>query len=121
MLRGPRMKGAGGGKRGGRKPKSADQDDRPRGYEAARMRQLWRDIDHAKRKAGLGRPPQSTPASPWDFTGMLELATTLASEVAAWMTANAPAACSILTSGAELLRGVPVVGRLVELVPVPSP
>jgi hypothetical protein len=115
------MKGAGGGKRGGRKPRSAEQDDRPRGYEAARMRQLWRDIDHAKRKAGLGPAPEPTPASPWDFTAMLELASTLANEVAAWMTTNAPAACSILTSGAELLRGVPVLGRLVDLVPAAAP
>jgi hypothetical protein len=115
------MKGAGGGKRGGRKPRRVEPDDRPRGYEAARMRQLWRDIDHAKHKAGLGPTPRATPASPWDFTAILELAATLASEAAAWVTANAPAACAILTSGAELLRGVPIVGRLAELVPAPAP
>ena len=114
------MKGAGGGKGGGRKPRSVEPDDRPRGYEAARMRQLWRDIDHAKRKAGLGPAPEPPIASSWDFAAMLEMAATLASDAAAWVSANAPAACTLLASGAELLRGVPVVGRLVDLVPVPS-
>ena len=52
------MKGASGGKRGGRRPTSVEPDDRPRGYEATRMRELWRDIDHAKRKAGLDPAPE---------------------------------------------------------------
>ena len=119
MLREPRMKGAGGGKRGGRKRASVEPDDRPRGYEATRMRQLWRDIDHAKRKAGLDPAPEPLAASTWDIAGMVERAATLAGDAAAWVTANAPAACALIASGAELLRGVPVVRRLVDLVPTP--
>jgi hypothetical protein len=118
------MKGAGGGKRGGRsrKPTRVEADDRPRGYEATRMRQLWRDIDHAKRKAGLGPVPTGEAPAVWDMAAMLERAAALVGEVATWMTAQAPAACAALAaSGAELLRGVPVVGRLVDLVPLPAP
>jgi hypothetical protein len=51
---------------------------------------------------------------------MIERAAALVGDVAAWMTANAPTACAALVSGAELLRGVPVVGRLVELMPGPA-
>jgi hypothetical protein len=83
------------------------------------MRQLWRDIDHAKRKAGIGPAPEAAAPPAWDVVAMLERAAALVGDVAAWMTANAPAACAALASGAELLRGVPVVGRLVELMPVP--
>ena len=113
------MKGAGGGKRGGRKPTSVEPDDRPRGYEATRMRQLWRDIDHAKHKAGVGPAPEPVAASTWDGGGMIERAAALAGDAVAWMTANVPVACALLAGGAELLRGVPVVGRLVDLVPTP--
>jgi hypothetical protein len=113
------MTGAGGGKRGGRKPKNVEPDDRPRGYEATRMRQLWRDIDDAKHKAGLAPAPESSTAAPWDLSAMLELAAAFASDAAAWLSANAPAACAIITSGTELLRGVPVIGRLVDLMPTP--
>lgn len=81
------------------------------------MHQLWRDIDHAKRKAGLGPTPEPLAASTWDIAGMLERVATVAVEAAVWMTANASAPCALLASGAELLRGVPVVGRLVNLVP----
>jgi hypothetical protein len=111
------MKGAGGGKRGGRKPVRVEPDDRPRGYEATRMRQLWRDIDHAKRKAGLGPVPEPV-AAPL-FAAVLEQAATLAAGAAAWVIANAPTALALFASGAELLRGVPVVGRLIDLVPTP--
>jgi hypothetical protein len=114
------MKGAGGGKRGGRKPTRVESDDRPRGYEATRMRQLWRDIDNAKHKAGL--VPTPVPAAPppsWDVVAMIERATALVGEVAAWMTASAPTACAALASSAELLRGIPLLGRLVDLVPSP--
>ena len=113
------MKGAGGGKRRGRKPTSVEPDDRPRGYEATRMRQLWRDIDHAKRKAGLGPAPEPVAAPTWDLASVLEQAAALAGEAAAWVMTNAPVACALLASGAELLRSVPVVGRLADLVPVP--
>lgn len=115
------MKGAGGGKRGGRKPTRVESDDRPRGYEATRMRQLWRDIDDAKHKAGLGSTPAPEPAAAaWDVSTLLERAAALVGEAAAWVTAKAPAACAVLTSGAELLRSVPLVGRLVDLVPIPE-
>jgi hypothetical protein len=114
------MKRAGGGKRGSRKPTRVEPDDRPRGYEATRMRQVWRDIDDAKHKAGLAGPAESATAS-WDVTTMLERAVALAGDVAAWIVSNAPAACAALASGADMLRGVPVVGRLVELVPLPAP
>ena len=113
------MKGAGGGKRGGRKPTRVEPDDRPRGYEATRMRQLWRDIDDAKHKAGVGPAPEPVGDWVWDVGAMIERATALAGEAAAWMTANAPVACALLAGGAELLRGVPVVGRLVDLLPTP--
>ena len=116
------MKGVGGGKRGGRKPTMVEPDDCPRGYEATRMRQLWRDIDHAKHKAGLGSAPEPAAAPTWGFAAVIEQATALAGDAAAWVTTNAPAACAFLASGAELLRGVPVVGRLVDLVPtLPMP
>ena len=115
------MKGAGGGKRGGRKPTSVEPDDRPRGYEATRMRQLWRDIDHAKHKAGVGPAPEPVAASTWDGAAMIERAAALAGDAAAWMTANVPVACALLAGGAELLRGVPLLGRLVDLVPTPCP
>jgi hypothetical protein len=107
------MKGAGGGKRRGRKPTNVEPDDRPRGYETTRMRQLWRDIDHAKRKAGLDPTPEPAPAPGWDLAGVLERAAALAGDAAAWVTVNAPAACALIASGAELLRGVPVIGGLV--------
>jgi hypothetical protein len=84
------------------------------------MRQLWRDIDQSKHKAGLGPAPEPTAPPSWDFAAMLERAAAVAGDAAAWMTANAPAACAFLVSnGAELLRGVPVVGRLVDLIPRP--
>lgn len=112
------MKRAGGGKRGGRKPPRAESDDRPRGYEETRMRQLWRDIDDARHKAGLVPIPAPAAAAPtWDVVAMLERATAVVADVAAWMTANAPTACAALATGADLLRGVPLVGRLVDLVP----
>ncbi len=116
------MKGAGGGKRGGRKPTRVDSDDRPRGYEVTRMRKLWDDIDHAKRKAGLtpSPAPAATPGATWDVAAMLARATALAGDVAAWVSANAPTASAALASGAEVLRRVPLVGRLVDLVPAPS-
>lgn len=116
------MKGAGGGKRGGRKPTRVESDDRPRGYEAVRMRQLWRDIDDAKHKAGLGPPPppKDHASSSWDVTALYDRAAALVGDAAAWVNANAPAACTVLATGVELLRGVPVLGRLVELVPVPA-
>src|SRR5438128_8330416 len=109
------MKGAGGGKRNGRKPNGrkpgrVESDDRPRGYEATRMRQLWRDIDHAKHKAGIGAtpPPQASPS--WDLAALFERATALVGDATAWMSANAPVACALLATGTELLRSVPVVG-----------
>ena len=43
------------------------------------------------------------------------------SEAAAWMAANAPAAVALLANGADMLRGVPIVGRLVELMPPGEP
>jgi hypothetical protein len=112
------MKSAGGGrKRSGRKPTRVESDDRPRGYEARRMRELWRDIDQAKRKAGLGRAPDPPPSPGWDLTGVLERAAVLATEAAAWVTSSAPIALALLATGVDLLRNVPVVGRVVDLVP----
>jgi hypothetical protein len=131
------MKGAGGGKRKGRRPtrvdsndarridsndaRRIDPDDRPRGYEAQRMRQLWRDIEQAKHKAGLGPEPTAAPPPWWDLGAVLALASALAGEAAAWVSATAPTACSLVATGAAVLRQVPVVGRLAELVPVPAP
>jgi len=83
------------------------------------MRQLWRDIDHAKRKAGLDPTPEPAPAAGWGMGDVLERAAALAGDAAAWVTANAPSACALVAGGAELLRGVPVVGRLVDLLPNP--
>lgn len=111
------MKGAGGGKRRGRKPARTEPDDRPRGYETRRMRQLWRDIDDAKHKAGLGTPAEPAAPTFWDLAGIVERATAFAGEAAAWVTSAAPSACALLTSGAALLRDVPVLGRIVALVP----
>jgi hypothetical protein len=120
------MKRAGGGKRGSRKPKRAEGgdpkraegDDRPRGYEATRMRQLWRDIDHAKHKAGLAPPAEPATPGAWDVGVLCERAAALVGDAAAWLTSAAPAAaCSLLASGAELLRAVPVIGWLADLVP----
>ena len=67
------MRGAGGGKRSGRKPARVETDDSPRGYEATRMRQLWRDIDDARHKAGLGRVPEPE-AAPigWSASALFE-------------------------------------------------
>jgi len=116
------MKGAGGGgKRRSRKPTRVETDDRPRGYEAARMRQLWRDIDDAKHKAGLGLKEEAPPSAGWDVSTVIEAAATLIGSAAAWVTASAPTALALLATGAELLRGVPVVGRLVELMPPAEP
>ncbi|MCC6849576.1 MAG: hypothetical protein IT294_13825 [Deltaproteobacteria bacterium] len=115
------MKGAGGGKRGGRKSTRVESDDRPRGYEAMRMRQLWRDIDHAKRKAGLDPAPEPAPeATGPGVAALLARAAALVGDAAAWVRSNAPAACAVLASGAGMLRSVPVVGRLLDLVPVPE-
>ena len=113
------MKAAGGGKRGGgrKKPTRIESDDRPRGYESKRMRELWRDIDQAKRKAGLVRAAEPAPSSGWDVTGVLERATLFASEAAAWVTSSAPIALALLATGVDLLRQVPLVGRVVDLVP----
>jgi hypothetical protein len=124
------MKGAGGGKRNGRtpngrKPGRVESDDRPRGFESTRMRQLWRDIDDAKHKAGLGATPPPEPPSPWDLvhraTALVgDRATALLGDATAWMAAKAPLACALLATGTELLRGVPVVGRLADLVSTPA-
>ena len=81
------------------------------------MRDLWRDIDQAKRKAGLGRAPEPLPTPGWDLAGVLERATVLATEAAAWVTSSAPIALALLASGVDLLRSVPLVGRVVDLVP----
>ncbi len=118
------MKGAGGGgKRRSRKPTRVESDDRPRGFEATRMRQLWRDIDDAKQKAGLGRKEEPPPAAGWDISvgTVIAAAATLIESAATWVTASAPAALALLVTGAELLRGVPVVGRLAELMPPAEP
>lgn len=101
--------------------RGADADDRPRGFEAARMRRLWSDIDASKKKAGLGHRPEPEPAPSWDVGGVVGRAVALIGEAAAWVTANAPSAIALLATGAELLRGVPVVGRLVELMPPAEP
>lgn len=116
------MKGAGGGKRKGRKGTRKESDDRPRGYETHRMRQLWRDIDDAKHKAGIGPAPEEPASSGWDWdlVGGIERMTALAADVVAWVTATAPLACELIAGGAEILRSVPIVGRLVELVPMPT-
>lgn len=115
------MKGAAGGKRGGRKPARVESDDRPRGYEATRMRQLWRDIDDAKHKAGIGRAPEPEPTGYGrEVFGWLDRAATLVGDATTWITAKAPGALAALASGAELLRAVPLVGRLVDLVPLPE-
>ncbi|MEO6026043.1 MAG: hypothetical protein ABIR79_04165 [Candidatus Binatia bacterium] len=84
------------------------------------MRALWREIDHAKRKAGLDPAPEPPPPG-WDITAMIERATALASDAAAWMTSNVPLAVALLATGAELLRNVPVVGSIVGLVSPPNP
>ena len=84
------------------------------------MRQLWRDIDHAKRKAGLGAEPPPQAPSAWDLVALFERATALVGDATAWMSANAPIACALLATGTELLRSVPVVGRLADLVPGPA-
>ena len=115
------MKGAAGGKRGGRKPTRVESDDRPRGYEATRMRQLWRDIDDAKHKAGIGRAPEPEPMGYGrEVFGWLDRAATLVGGATTWISAKAPGALAALASGAELLRAVPLVGRLVDLVPLPE-
>jgi hypothetical protein len=111
------MKGAGGGKRNGRKSRRVESDDRPRGYESTRMRQLWRDIDDAKHKAGIGSAPASEAPPQWDLAALFDRATALVGGATTWMSANAPIACALLATGTELLRSVPVVGRLVDLVP----
>ena len=116
-----RAAGGGGKRRSTRKPTRVESDDSPRGYEAARMRQLWRDIDVAKQKAGLGRRKEAPPPAGWDVGTVIEAAATLIGSAAAWVTASAPAAFALLATGAELLRGVPVVGRLVELMPPADP
>ena len=116
------MKGSGGGKRGGRKPTRVETDDRPRGYEAVRMRQLWRDIDDAKQKAGLASTPPVADdgGSTWDPSVLYDRAVALVGDAAAWVNANAPVACTVLATGMDLLRGVPVLGRLADLVPTPA-
>src|SRR5689334_2318712 len=106
------MKRAGSGKRGSRKPKRVEGDDRPRGYEETRMRQLWRDIDHSKHKAGLTTPTEPAAPAPWDLSVLFERAAALVGDAATWLTSAAPAACSLLANGAELLRAVPVIGWL---------
>lgn len=112
------MKGAGGGKRKSRKPARVEPDDRPRGYEARRMRQLWSDIDQARSKAGLG-PTREEPTRPswWEIGSVLERANAIANDAVARVT---PAACVLLVTGSALLRQLPVVGRLAELVPMPG-
>ena len=109
------MKARGGGKQRGRKPKRTEQDDRPRGYEAHRMRQLWRDIDESKHKAGLGTSPEPPPAASCDLTGVVERASALAGDALAWMSSALPAACALVESGAALLRDVPLLGRIATL------
>jgi hypothetical protein len=112
------MKGAGGGKRKSRKPARVEPDDRPRGYEAHRMRQLWRDIDQSRRKAGLAPAPEEAAPPPWwEIVGMLGWANAIAGDAVAWIT---PAACALLVSGTAMLRQLPVVGRLADLVPTPG-
>jgi hypothetical protein len=111
------MKSAGGGRRKSRKPTGTEQDDRPRGYETQRMRQLWRDIDESKHKAGLGAASEAPAPSAWDLVGIVERATALAGEAVVWISSTAPAACALLAGGSALLRDVPVLGRLMALVP----
>ncbi len=111
----------GGGKRGGRKPTRTEPDDRPRGFETQRMRQLWRDIDESKHKAGLGGRPDSAPSAGWDVTGVVERATALAGDLFTWVSSALPAACSLVESGAALLRDVPLLGRIATLVSPAAP
>ena len=106
---------AGGGRRKGRKPTRAEQDDRPRGYESQRMRQLWRDIDESKHKAGIGARAEPPPAPGWDLTGVVECATALAGDVVAWVSSTVPSACAVIAGAAALLRDVPVLGRIAGL------
>jgi hypothetical protein len=80
------------------------------------MRQLWRDIDESKQKAGLGTAPESPPSPAWDLAGMLRQATVLATDAAAWVSSAVAAPCALLASGAALLRDVPVLGRIAALV-----
>lgn len=112
------MKGAEGGKRRSRKPARVESDDRPRGYETRRMQQLWRDIDQARSNAGLGRAGDE-PAPPpwWEIGDVLGRANAVATDAVAWIT---PAACMLLVIGSALLRQLPVVGRLADLVPMPE-
>ena len=85
------------------------------------MRQLWRDIDDAKHKAGIGRAPEPEPMGYGrEVFGWLDRAATLVGGATTWISAKAPGALAALASGAELLRAVPLVGRLVDLVPLPE-
>jgi hypothetical protein len=85
------------------------------------MRQLWRDIDESKHKAGLGGRQDSAPSASWDVTAVVERATALAGDLFTWVSSTLPTACSLLATGAALLRDVPLLGRIATLVSTAAP
>ncbi len=115
-------------------------DERPRGFQPQRMRRLWQDIDRARDGLGLGPGEEPPIPSLWSIAGVVGRLTELASGLLWWKEEEAPPApsprladqpqaeprdeptrgetgvCTLAEHGVDLLRQMPILGRLVALV-----
>jgi len=83
------------------------------------MHRLWRDIDLAKRNAGLDSAPEPSPAAPWELATFAARLAGFADDAAGWIAGMAAlrSTWGLVGTGTGLLRGLPVVGRWVGGVP----
>lgn len=75
------------------------------------MRALWREIDRARERAGLGASAAGEAAPAWGIDWLVASAESLVGRAAACVSE-----CSMLGQAAAWLGAVPILGRLVDLI-----
>jgi hypothetical protein len=105
-----------------RRARAVQDDDRPRGFQPQRMRRLWTDIDQARDKLGLGRAEPSAPMQPWGLAALYHCVTALPASAIGFLwdlPRTGPATVRTVLGVAPWLRQIPIVGRLIALLPDP--
>ena len=103
------------------------EDDRPRGHHPQRMQRVWRDIDTARAKLGMGNG-RPAPAAAWSPAELARHAAEVVGAAGSWVGERAPARvlaavpgmlvagarlpCAVIEGATARLRTLPLVGRL---------
>ena len=108
-------------------------DDRPRGFQPQRMRHVWREVDAARDKLGLGDAAAALPAAcsvavfaryAGELTaGVGDVVADIAARGARQIDAMVGALPAVLHAAFDLvpwLRAVPILGQLVGWPPPPN-